>query len=192
MKNVATLFLVGIVFAFHILSAAQPVEAAVGGYWTYATQYVANTWYPYSDGSDGRLQVAVPDKYVKFCIINGLCNVSYPAGRAYSINFNDQTFDVSNLGVGEVGPWNEDDNWWDPASNWWRNRRMFLDVTQGNPEAYVAVCCGYNGGRDQFGRIITTRPWGPGVDVSTVAAGWIGWESLENKWIYVYSFNWDY
>lgn len=191
-KKILVLLFVGVVFGLSALIVPQPVEAAMGGYWTYTTQYYANTNYPYCCGFNGQIQIALPDKYVKFCIIYKSCRSNYPAGRAYSINFNDQTWNVSNLGVGEVGPWNEDDNWWDPASGWYRNRRLFWNITQGYEETYMAVCCGYNGGRDQFGRYITTRPYGPGADLSTAAGSWLGWGSLQNKWIYVYSFNWDY
>ena len=163
----------------------------MGGYWTYTTQYVPNTVFPYPN-FDGKIQVALPDKYMKFCRIYNKCTTNYPSERSYTINFYDGKYSISNMGVGEVGPWNENDNWWDPASNWPRVRRTFADLPQGTPEAYKAVCCQYNGGKDQSNRIITTKPYGPGMDMSTNAAAWLGWKSLENRWVYIYYFNWDY
>ncbi len=192
--------------------------AATGGYWTYATQYVANTTVPYAAGFrvHSKVQVALPDKYVKFCLIYRKCSKAYSSGRSYSINlafFTDgqakggnNAWSVRNMPVGEVGPWNEDDNWWDPTSSWDKARRLFTDITNyysgkgynmGYDEAYHAARWGYNGGKDQFSRVITTKPYGPGLDVSTKATEWmrkqgLNWQPSENKWVYISSFNWDY
>jgi len=175
-----------------LASSPAHTQSSSQGVWVYATQYNANTVYPYGNGFNGHIQVALPDKYVKFCIIYKSCYSNYPAGRSYTINFYDGKYNVSYLGVGEVGPWNVDDNYWDPAMNWPRPRRLFRDLSQGTPEAYMAVVTGYNSGRDQFGRVIQTRPYGPGLDVSTAAAGWLGWPYLSNRWVYIRVYNWDY
>ncbi|MBO0610041.1 hypothetical protein [Myceligenerans salitolerans] len=50
--------------------------------------------------------------------------------------------------VWDVGPWNIDDNYWDPASR----RARFADLPRGVPEAQAAYYDGYNGGKDGFGR----------------------------------------
>ncbi|HEY3505974.1 MAG TPA: SH3 domain-containing protein [Actinocatenispora sp.] len=50
--------------------------------------------------------------------------------------------------VWDVGPWNTNDDYWNPASV----RSEFKDVAQGTPEAQAAYLNGYNGGKDEFGR----------------------------------------
>ena len=167
-------------------------HAQIGGMAVPATQYTPNTSFPYCCGGNGRFQVALPDKFVKFCIIFGQCSASYPAGRPYTIDFNDFSTYVYGCGVGEVGPWNENDNWWDPPSNWPRPRRKFTDLSQGTPEAFAAVGWGYNGGLSEFGEVITSKPDGPGIDISDVGAAALGWGPKENRWVYISSFNWDF
>jgi hypothetical protein len=186
-------FVIGLLVSFCLKGlSASPI----GGYWTWTTQFVANTIYPYAGGFDGQIQVALPDKYLKLCIIYNRCSTQYPSSSDYSVNFYDNVQQVTGLGVGEVGPWNLLDNWWDPSANWPRPRWEFTDLSQGTPEAYMAVCCGYNGGRDDglaagYHRIITSKPNGPGMDLSTKAATWLGWKTGENRWVYVSAFNWD-
>jgi len=55
---------------------------------------------------------------------------------------------VLDVPVLEVGPWNEDDNYWDAAEGW-NPRRLFKDLPLGKPEAQAAFYDGYNGGKDQ-------------------------------------------
>lgn len=187
------------IIGFILLSLPRDTLSAapLGGYWTWTTQFVANTTYPYP-GFDGTIQVALPDKYVKRCIIAHNCSTSYPQGRDYTVNFYDNVQNVNNMGVGEVGPWNITDNWWDPSppTAWPRPRHEFTDLPQGTSEAQQAVCCGYNGGYDDgqsstYPRIITSKPYGPGMDLSTSAGKWLGWGAGENRWVYIYTFNWD-
>lgn len=52
--------------------------------------------------------------------------------------------------VWDIGPWNEKDDYWNPAST----RQMWKDVAQGTPEAQAAYLKGYNGGRDDEGRAV--------------------------------------
>ncbi len=129
MKTRTILFVV--VCMLVLASSPAHTQSSSQGVWVYATQYNANTVYPYGNGFNGHIQVALPDKYVKFCIIYKSCYSNYPAGRSYTINFYDGKYNVSYLGVGEVGPWNVDDNYWDPAMNWPRPRRLFRDLSQG-------------------------------------------------------------
>lgn len=65
----------------------------------------------------------------------------------------------------EVGPWNENDNYWDS------NRRGFGGLTLGVPEAYAAFYNNYNNGKDEFERTVTNPA---GIDLSTAAAAQIG------------------
>ncbi|MEU0531534.1 hypothetical protein [Amycolatopsis tolypomycina] len=49
--------------------------------------------------------------------------------------------------VWDVGPWNEQDDYWNPSSV----RTKFKDLPQGQPEAYAAYYNGYNGGKSGLG-----------------------------------------
>lgn len=52
------------------------------------------------------------------------------------------------LPVWDVGPWNTHDDYWSP------NRERYSDLPLGTPMAQAAVLQGYNGGLDEFGRVI--------------------------------------
>jgi hypothetical protein len=51
----------------------------------------------------------------------------------------------------DIGPWNRDDPWWEPASS----RGQFADLPRFVPEVWAAYENGYNGGRDAIGRFVT-------------------------------------
>lgn len=68
--------------------------------------------------------------------------------------------------VWEVGPWNEKDDYWNPAAS----RQMWKDVAQGKPEAQAAYLNGYNGGRDDSGRTVG-NPSGVDLADGTFSAG---------------------
>lgn len=125
----------------------------------WATQYVPNT--------SGAVEVALPDKYIKFANLGWNNTYSNPP---YTVNvFNPSTNkSLLNVRVDEVGPWNENDNYWDS------NRRGFSGLALGVPEAYAAFYNGYNNGKDEFGRTVTNPA---GIDLSTAAAAQIGFPS---------------
>ncbi|TYC04382.1 hypothetical protein FXF53_07110 [Micromonospora sp. WP24] len=52
--------------------------------------------------------------------------------------------------VWDVGPWNTRDDYWNPSAV----RENWKDLPQGRPQAQAAYQNGYNGGRDQFGRVV--------------------------------------
>jgi LysM repeat protein/tetratricopeptide (TPR) repeat protein len=92
--------------------------------------------------------------------------------------------------VAESGPWNVDDNYWanynDPTP-----RRMFADLALGMPEAQAAYFNGYNGGADQFGRIVTA-PYG--IDLARKVSIDIGLKPGKNDWInisYLWTEGWN-
>ena len=133
----------------------------------YATRY---------DAGD-RYIIALPDKCLKFA--NGgalLCNDGYQYGQNYSvaISYEGKTVYAT---VGESGPWNIDDNYWstlyDPQP-----RRMFVDLPLGVPEAQAAYFNGYNGGVDQYGRVVTSPV---AIDISYVVAADLGLPSGNNQ-----------
>lgn len=122
----------------------------------WATQYVPNT--------SGAVEVALPDKYIKFANLGWDNTYSNPP---YTVNvYNPKTNQsLINVRVDEVGPWNVNDNYWDS------NRRVFSDVPLGVPEAYKAYYDDYNNGKDESGRTVLNPA---GIDLSTAAAAKIG------------------
>jgi hypothetical protein len=69
--------------------------------------------------------------------------------------------------VWDVGPWNEQDDYWNPASV----RTKFKDLPQGQPEAYAAYTNGYNGGKSGLGNKVQNPA---GIDL----ADGIFWDGL--------------
>jgi hypothetical protein len=95
--------------------------------------------------------------------------VALPSRRA--LNPNDSTRDykvrVCNPRTGrcedapvfDVGPWNTRDDYWNPSNI----RENWRDLPQGKPEATAAFYNNYNGGRDQFGRVVSNPA---GIDLA--------------------------
>jgi hypothetical protein len=77
--------------------------------------------------------------------------------------------------VWDVGPWNTTDDYWNPASV----RQSWKDLPQGRPEAQAAYQNGYNGGRDQFGRIVANPA---GIDLAD-GTFWDGLLLTNNAWV---------
>jgi hypothetical protein len=79
--------------------------------------------------------------------------------------------------VWDVGPWNTRDDYWNPAEL----RQEWKDLPQGLPQAQAAHTDGYNGGRDQYGRM----PSNPaGIDLGDG----LFWDALgltDNSWVTV-------
>ncbi|WP_165438175.1 hypothetical protein [Pseudonocardia sediminis] len=72
--------------------------------------------------------------------------------------------------VWDIGPWNTQDDYWNPSPE----RQRFKDLPQGVPQAQAAFRNGHNGGKDQFGR----RPANPaGIDLGDG----IFWDALGLK-----------
>ncbi|MHB9111651.1 MAG: LGFP repeat-containing protein [Thermoleophilia bacterium] len=153
--------------------------ATGGGYRIYATQYHSN----YGPGS---VDVAVPDKYVKFASLGWEYHSGYPAGGNYSVNLSLNGRQLNGIQVKDCGPWNIDDNYWNTAGGA-RPRRLFAGLATGLPEAQAAYFDGYNGGKDQFGRTISNPA---GIDLSPQAGVQLGLGYLVSGWIYV-NFNWE-
>lgn len=137
--------------------------ARISNVW--ATQYVPNT--------SGAMEVALPDKYLKFANLGWSDFYDEPP---YQVNvFNAKNSVTLNLiHVDEVGPWNEDDNYWDI------HRREFSDLALGVPEAQAAYYDNYNNGKDQTGRTVTNPA---GIDLSTAAAKALGFSSYGSGFV---------
>lgn len=132
----------------------------------YATRY---------DAGDRKI-VALPDKCLKFANGGAMQCDGYAYGQAYSVAISYE----GNLAValvGESGPWNVDDNYWSKATDP-QPRRMFTDLPLGVPEAQAAYFIGYNGGLDQFGRLVTSPV---AIDISRALADELGLGPGNNK-----------
>lgn len=133
----------------------------------WATQYVPNT--------SGSVEVALPDKYLKWANFGWDDTYDDPP---YVVNVFSENYNTTLLGVSvdEVGPWNENDNYWD------NDRRIFTDLDLGVPEARAAYYDDYNNGEDEFGRTVLNPA---GIDLSTAAAEDLGFGTYESGWVAV-------
>lgn len=133
----------------------------------WATQYVPNT--------SGAVEVALPDKYLKWANLGW---DDYYDDPPYVVNVYSAAYNTTLLGIGvdEVGPWNENDNYWDS------DRRIFTDLALGVPEAQAAFYDDYNDGEDEFGRTVLNPA---GIDLSTEAAEDLGYGTYESGWVAV-------
>ena len=150
------------------IALAAPDQAKYArSFEVYATRYDAG----------GRYIIALPDKCLKFA--NGgamLCNDGYQYGQNYTvaISYKGKTVYAPVL---ESGPWNIDDNYW-ATRNDPQPRRKFADLPLGVPEAQAAYFNSYNGGVDQFGRVVTSPV---AIDISYAVAKDLGLPSGNNK-----------
>lgn len=172
---------------------------------SYATHRVFATRYdPHVQGS---VELAVPDKCAKFAALGQSSNLSrfgcppgYALGLDYRVVVTRDNGQSAVIPVKEVGPWNEDDNFWAPPGSS-RPRRLFNDLPTGMPEAQAAFQNGYNtkvncteldqttstgrtAGADQFGRCVLNPA---GIDLSTAAAAQLG---MGNEFVTV-TFLWE-
>ncbi|MFJ1763195.1 hypothetical protein ACIOD2_22980 [Amycolatopsis sp. NPDC088138] len=79
--------------------------------------------------------------------------------------------------VWEIGPWNERDDYWNPASV----RSEFKDLPQGKPEAQAAYLDGYNGKKDDSGRTVQNPA---GIDLAD-GVFWDGLGMSDNGYVNV-------
>ncbi|GIJ77118.1 hypothetical protein SAMN05443287_101297 [Micromonospora phaseoli] len=77
--------------------------------------------------------------------------------------------------VWDVGPWNTRDDYWNPSGV----RENWKDLPRGRPQAQAAYQNGYNGGRDQFGRLVLNPA---GVDLAD-GTFWDGLQLTTNAWV---------
>ncbi len=78
--------------------------------------------------------------------------------------------------VWDIGPWNIDDDYWNPPSQ----RQSWRDLPQGKPQAQAAYQDGYNGGRDGLGRRVANAA---GIDLADGTFAAIG--MADNGYVHV-------
>ena len=176
-----------------------PTSAPFVGFRVFATIYEPEV--------AGSVEVAVPDKCAKFAakgqtgnLALAGCPASYRLDMDWRVSVTlDGRSEV--FRVGDVGPWNTDDNYWNPPSNHPRPRRSFTDLPRGMPEAQAAFEKGYNpvadcknldgtasgrtAGADEMGRCVLNPA---GIDLSVEAAKALGMNG--SQWVTV-RFMWE-
>lgn len=133
--------------------------------------------------------VALPDKYIKFA------NLGWSIPKKYKKYYSKPPYKVEimlgkskeEFEIRDVGPWNEDDNYWDLSE--WLNigdgpyRRKFDELSICMPEARAAFEKDFNNGRDQFDREVLNPA---GIDLTFEAARMLGLDYLENAWVTIF------
>ena len=107
------------------------------------------------------------------------CSLSSKGGDEFQVRltYGDQSLVVP---VWDVGPWNTEDNYWDPPEE-----RHFKGLPQGVPAAEAAYYDGYNNGQDGFGRQVQSPA---GIDIGDGAFYALGltgsaWIDVEFLWL---------
>lgn len=133
----------------------------------YATQYYGET----------DTEAALPDRFIKFANRGWQLHAGYEKAPYFVfLRLQGESRNLTGVIVWDVGPWNEDDNYWEDP----HRRRAFPGLPRGLPEAEAAFFDDYNDGKDQFGRQVLNPA---GIDLTPKAAGLLGLEPLENAWV---------
>lgn len=193
-----------------ISALASPVWTTAAGAQTASPYLSFRVWATaYAAHDPQSAEVALPDKCVKFASLGQTANLAtfgcgpgYQPGMNWNVRVTRDNGTSAVFPVRDVGPWNIDDNYWDPApgSNHPRTRRLFADLPRGLPQAQAAFDSDHNlttncndlnhqptdktDGADQFGRCVLNRA---GIDLSLAAAAQIGmtgsqWLTVEFLW----------
>ena len=114
-----------------------------------------------------------------FVALPCFCALSSLGGNEFQVRleYNGKSLVVP---VWDVGPWNVEDNYWDPPSE-----RTWSDLPQGLPQAEAAYENGYNGGLDGWGRTIQSPA---GIDIGDGAFHALGmtgsdWLNVTFLWL---------
>jgi rare lipoprotein A (peptidoglycan hydrolase) len=92
--------------------------------------------------------------------------LSPKGGHQYSVRVRNPRTGRSQVApVWDIGPWNTNDDYWNPSSR----RQAWHDLPQGTPEAQAAYQHHYNGGKDGSGRHVA-NPAGIDLADGTFAA----------------------
>jgi hypothetical protein len=117
-----------------------------------------------------------------FCALPSGTVLNSQGGYTYTVNLFNPANGRTKTGVPvwDVGPWNTTDNYWHvPRARWG-------DLPRGLPEAQAAYQNGYNGGKDQYGRVVANPA---GIDLAD-GTFWDDMGMVGNAWLDV-TFNWE-
>ena len=107
-----------------------------------------------------------------FVALPCVCALSSKGGNEFQVRIQYQDKSVT-APVWDVGPWNIDDNYWDPPA-----KRKYPNLPQGQPEATAAYYDNYNGGLDGRGRKVQIPAGidigdGTFADLGMTDSGWV-------------------
>ncbi|RIK45478.1 MAG: hypothetical protein DCC58_06280 [Chloroflexi bacterium] len=137
--------------------------------------------YAYQEGLVGHTtangHVIQPEDY--FVALPCFCVLSSKGGAEFQVKVEYKGRSLI-LPVWDVGPWNIDDNYWDPPS-----QRKWSALPQGYPQAAAAYYDGFNGGKDDWGRVVTSPG---GMDIADGAFHELGmtgsdWVTVTFLWL---------
>ncbi len=109
-----------------------------------------------------------------FVALPCVCALSSKGGHEFQVQIQYKG-KTTTAPVWDVGPWNIDDNYWDPVA-----KRKYPNLPQGQPEATAAYYDNYNGGLDGHGRKVQI-PAGIDIGDGTFADLGMG----ESDWVTV-------
>ena len=109
----------------------------------------------------------------RFVALPCACVLSSNGGNEYQVLIEYKGRSVV-LPVWDVGPWNIDDNYWDPPE-----KRRWKGLPQGTPQAAAAYFSDYNHGRDGKGREVKSPA---GIDIAD-GAFWHDLGMTESDWV---------
>ena len=153
--------------------AAAPVATEVTASATPATYRVYATRIGLVGATTANGHVIRPED--QFVALPSSSALSQRGGHEYQVRVTYQGRSLT-LPVWDVGPWNVRDNYWASAIR----REMWNDLPTGLPQAAAAHRDAYNGGRDGFGRRVTSPA---GVDISDGA--WAALGMPDSDWVSV-------
>jgi hypothetical protein len=117
-----------------------------------------------------------------FCALPSGTVLNCNGCRNYTVNIrypgNGRT--ITGVPVWDIGPWNTKDNYWHAP------RAEFGNVPLGLPESQDAYQNGYNGGHDEFGRVVANPA---GIDLAD-GTFWDDLGMVNNDWVEV-TYNWE-
>ncbi len=109
----------------------------------------------------------------RFVALPCLCALASKGGNEYQVLIEYKGRSVV-LPVWDVGPWNIDDNYWDPPE-----KRRWKGLPQGTPQAAAAYYNDYNSGLDGKGREVRSPA---GIDIAD-GAFWHDLGMTESDWV---------
>ncbi len=135
--------------------------------------------------TDTDYSAGLPDLYLLLANRGIQYTAGYTNTTVYSVTIRLNANIAANVRIDDLGPHNINDNYWNTSTDPLHPRRAFKNAPHGKPEAQLAYFQNFNGGRNEFGQIVTSPA---GIVVSQQVANQLGLAA--NGWVDV-SFPWD-
>lgn len=128
--------------------------------------------------------VDLPDQYLKFANLGWQIESGYE-NPPYTVQLEANGLITNSVVITDVGPGNNNDNFWRTPDDPIQPRRWGTDLPLGQPQAEAAYLYGHNGGLNEFGMTVVSPA---GMNVSPQVADYFGISS--SGWLTV-TFDWD-